>query len=413
MDDSKKRAVVTAALLVLAALPAAGQEVPSRGDDVERLREEVERLTEIVERLDIDPDPDPKPDPEPLAEDMGPRPMAIGAISPPSPFASGWIPELSISVFGDAGYSASFRDTDVGQNEERNTFDLGDFVLFLSSDISDRVSFFSEVVLETETSGVHVDLERIIVNTHLHPRLDLRVGRGHTALSRWNRLYHHGSYLQTSIGIPAILGSLLPRHFVGGEMLGNAIGEFGVVSASFAVANGRGVRQGLEQNVDDVNQGKMVSFVVGLEPEALIGAEFFVGYTWDQIPDDAAVAARINGFEEHIASASMVYDYAAWRFMAEGHLVLHEDQTDNKLKDSHGGYAQLSRRYGNVEPYYRFEWLEFDDRDAFYSQQDSLIHIGGVRWDFAPFTALKVEYRRTDRQTFSEDSGHVNVSFGF
>ena len=53
--------------------------------------------------------------------------------------------------------------------------------------------------------------------------LKLSAGRMHTPVAYWNTAYHHGHWLQTSVGRPEMIrggGTFLPVHFVGVEVAG-------------------------------------------------------------------------------------------------------------------------------------------------------------------------------------------------
>ena len=316
MNRSTKALILGFAVgLVSLSSPAGASDDSQRIQDLEQ---QVADLTRIVQDLQADAVRSAAADP------AGPGPSL------------GDGPDLSVSMFGDFNYSYRDRDTLVGPNARANEFALGDFAIFLSSRLTDRVSFFSEIAFEFEDGGVHVDMERIIASLELHERLDLNVGRGHTSLSHWNRTYHHGSYLQTTIATPLILGKLLPRHFVGVEFAGNLPTDHGLATATLTVANGRGVLQGREQNTFDGDQGKFQSLVLGYQAAWLPGLQLSLGYTRDEIPADAALLGRARGMDEQIGSAAIVYDAHAWELLMEGHWVRHDDHVDRERKESHG-----------------------------------------------------------------------------
>src|ERR1051325_6930665 len=70
---------------------------------------------------------------------------------------------------------------------------LGQFDLFMSSRLSDRISFLGEAVMETEAGEAGIDLERAYVRYAFSDRLRVTAGRTHSAVSYWYVTCHHGA----------------------------------------------------------------------------------------------------------------------------------------------------------------------------------------------------------------------------
>jgi hypothetical protein len=106
------------------------------------------------------------------------------------------------------------------------TFQLGQFDLFLSSKLSEKLSFTSEVVID---SGIdndwELDIERLQLTYRPSEYFEISGGRYHTAIGYYNTAYHHGMWFQTATGRPFMYyfednGGLLPVHSVGLSMSG-------------------------------------------------------------------------------------------------------------------------------------------------------------------------------------------------
>ena len=103
----------------------------------------------------------------------------------------------------------AFGSVDWGATDERdvpNSFTLGQFALFVTATLSERISVLAEVVLEGSTdTRVVTDLERLQVTFRFN---DLsgrsRPGRYHTGIGYYNAAFHHGSYFETPIGRPRV-----------------------------------------------------------------------------------------------------------------------------------------------------------------------------------------------------------------
>jgi hypothetical protein len=113
-----------------------------------------------------------------------------------------------------------------GNNTGRTSaFGLGQFDLYITSRISDRLSFLGETVFEFDdaSSEFVVDVERVIVQYALTEHLRLDAGKVHTPLGYWNNAYHHGLVMQPTIERPQLVqfeddGGPLPVHTVGVQL---------------------------------------------------------------------------------------------------------------------------------------------------------------------------------------------------
>ena len=92
----------------------------------------------------------------------------------------------------------------------------------------DHLSFMVENVVEFDGQDPTIDLERVLVAYAFDDKLQIGAGRDHTAFGYWNRTFHHGAHLQTTIDRPFFIafedggssgipskGGAVPSHFVG------------------------------------------------------------------------------------------------------------------------------------------------------------------------------------------------------
>ena len=67
--------------------------------------------------------------------------------------------------------------------DETNHFTVGPVVLFISSQISEDISFYTEAEWDfSEDGSGKLDVERVMLNYAFAPWLNIAAGRGHTAL---------------------------------------------------------------------------------------------------------------------------------------------------------------------------------------------------------------------------------------
>ncbi len=90
------------------------------------------------------------------------------------------------------------------QRHDTTAFSLGQLNLFITSDISEKFKFLSEIIFEGgpdnifgETRGENnsfgVDVERMVLQYSRSDYFKLAVGRYHTAIGYYNTAYHHST----------------------------------------------------------------------------------------------------------------------------------------------------------------------------------------------------------------------------
>jgi hypothetical protein len=126
-----------------------------------------------------------------------------------------------------------------------NTFQFGEYDLFMSSRLSSTINFLSEVVLGSDASNFWgLDVERAQITYKPSEYFQISGGRMHTAIGFYNTTYHHGTWFQTATGRPFMYyfedsGGILPVHMVGLEAAG-LIPHTGKVNAHWIAEVGNG-----------------------------------------------------------------------------------------------------------------------------------------------------------------------------
>ena len=101
------------------------------------------------------------------------------------------------------------------------TFQAGEFDLFMTSKLSDHLSFLAEVVLGPDaTNEFGLDIERYQLTYKANRYFSASAGRFHTSIGYYNTAYHHGNWFSTAEGRPIMYlfedsGGILPVHMVG------------------------------------------------------------------------------------------------------------------------------------------------------------------------------------------------------
>jgi len=330
---------------------------------------------------------------------------------PDAPFA----PQFKIHLFADMKYSA------IDSVGSRNGFSLGQFDLFGRSDLSEAMSVIAEATLTAlPRNTFNAKLERLMLSYTPNDYFSGSIGRYHTGIGYYNTAYHHGTWFQTATGRPLIFAidgdiGVIPIHTLGvsatGSIPSGALGlhyvaEFGSGRAgqsSAAVAPQPALN---DNNTPSVNAG------LWIRPEGLDGLQLGVSLYHDRLTLADTSKAPIG---ETIGVAHIVYKTDVLELMTEGMLMRHDPRGALPASDSRGYYAQASRRFGTVRPYVRVDYLDVPSTDqllAFLGRRSG--PTVGVRYDFQPLAALKVQASHLNQTTRQKmDRIDAQVSFMF
>lgn len=298
-------------------------------------------------------------------------------------------PHLILKGFSDISYGAN-------QDKNHNTFALGQFDFFVTSELSDKVSFLGEVVFKysRDNKGAF-DIERVQIKYSYSDQVNVVVGRMHTPLGYWNETYHHGTWFQTTAFRPLVEDrNVLPQHEIGAQFLGVQRISGLDFSYNVSVANGRGKAITENQNLQDYNGNKAFNLLLTLAPDAVPGLKFGFNNYDDTIPADSTIPARNGEIKERILGGHFVYIGHKVEFLSEYANIRHEDDVSGDTFTTNGLYVQGAVQFQRWKPYYRYDHLDFGAGDPYYAPlgPDLDKHTVGVRFDLILWLCVKTEY---------------------
>jgi hypothetical protein len=331
---------------------------------------------------------------------------------------------LRIRGFGDVSVHG---DTGAG---DVTTFSLGQLDLFVTSDISEKFRFLSEIVFEAGPDNIYgvtvgpendfgVDVERYLLQYSLNDYLRLSVGRGHTSIGYYNTAYHHSTWMQTTTARPFLFqfedrGGILPVHIVGATATGRVpSGNLGLHYVA-EIGNGRESRLPLSsepvQNVVSDDARKAFNLALFARPEAVRGLQAGISVYRDVLSPTAE--AKVG---ETIVAAHAVLIRPKYEWLSEALLVRHAPFGSPTVFHTPGFYAQASRQFGSYRPYFRYEYLNAPPNEPIFPDV-GLRHgpIAGLRYDANESVALKFEYNYTmlrDQPAVNGLTGQVGFTF--
>ena len=321
--------------------------------------------------------------------------------------------ETTIRGFSDV--NATYTDSD----EENSFFALGQFDLYITSQITDRISFVGEVVFEAE-DGFIVDVERVLARYQFNNFFSIVLGRHHTEIGYWNTAYHHGSVLQPTIHRPLPFlfedeGGAFPIHTTGILFTGDNLGSLNF-SYNVMIGNGLG-----STPTTDNDKNKSLSASVFIEPvEGLtIGASGYVdkaskGALTLQVDSVEVPIPLDKDMTQQIVTGTLVYFGSPIEIITEYSIVT------NKLSGGDGQsttaiYVYGGYNIGKFTPYFRFDMMDYSDNEPYFIKNNTDQLIIGFRYDFNFLSSFRVEYQR---QTFPDKDIKINrlttqLAFGF
>ena len=302
-----------------------------------------------------------------------------------------------------------FADTDLTGSTLKGThtsFSLGQVNLFITSDLSDKLKFLSEVVFEAGSDNVFgVDIERLLLTYKFNKYVNLAVGRYHTSIGYYNTAYHHSTWLQTAVGRPFLFrfedqGGILPIHNVGATLSGQIPSRRLGLHYIAELGNGRATSSPQSepvQNEVDENTHKAFNFQIFARPEALPGLQ-----TGFSIYRDLLTPAAQPSVNQTILDYYVVYNGHNYQWLNEALLIREAPQGPSPTTTFNipGFYTQISKRFGAYTPYFRYQYVNAPlNGPVFYTNVG--LQYGpsvGIRYDLSDFVAWKVQYDYTSRK---------------
>ena len=332
-------------------------------------------------------------------------------------------PSLKIAGFGDVDFAATNLHGAPGGFgaqtllQGHSGFSEGQFILHMSSALSQKVSVFSELSFTARADagtgspaavGFNPELERLIIRYDLNDRFKASFGRFHTPINYWNTAFHHGQWLQTTISRPEMTqfgSSFLPVHFVGAMVEGQIPAAGLNLNYDAGVGNGRGQVISRPGDFGDVNNNRAWLVNAFIKPTGLYGLRVGGSVYRDLVNPVSGAVAR-----EWIESAHLVWDRETPEFIAEFANVTHHPVNGGGTTNSQAFYVQAAWRLPfakALKPYYRFDYMHVPRSDAVFKSVVPVFHSStvGLRYDITSFAAFKVEYRDYTRRDLSSVRG--------
>jgi hypothetical protein len=363
----------------------------------------------------------------PAATDAAALTTAVAAAAAPPPPAeipsvNEVAPRLHLDVFGDVGAQ--------GYTHIPDTFLFGSLDMFMTAQLSDKVSVLGEALFIAQTgNNVQVDVERLFLRYRQSPYLSATIGRYHSWVGYYNSTYNKAAFLETSVDRPFIYafddtGGVLPMQEVGVSLTGKI--PSGALRLNYVFELGNGRAWGLDtqpaQNNQDQNNSKSINGGLFLRPQKLSGLQAGFSLRYDNLTLPSPAVG------ETITTAHAVFTNGTYEILNEGVWVRHA-QAGGKLFETGAFYTQFSRAYRSFRPYVRYQYFNAPSDDPVYAYAGHNAYVPpgvtafvgrmngpslGFRYNFTENSAFKLQYDRYSFRGLPSENGLISqVAFSF
>jgi len=288
------------------------------------------------------------------------------------------------------------------------SFGLGEQDLFITTDISDRLSFLGESVFKysaTSTSKFNVSLERAVFKYNFKGNHNFVAGKFHTPVNYWNDSYHHGRVFFPTIGRPELFNQkIIPIHTTGIGMMGENFGKL-KMGYNLMIGNGLG-----STDIKDNDRFKSYTIAGHMKPiEYLrIGMSAYI----DKITDGSKKSNE--DVSQQVYSVSVAY-FNKFEFLGE--MAYTNNSTDSLGRQSTiAAYIYMGYKIKDmIVPYVRLDYIGFGEQDMYYVHNKTNSYTIGVRYEINYLTALKFEYnyKLTELANTAGQTFNLQLALGF
>ncbi len=286
---------------------------------------------------------------------------------------------------------------DIGTNydyeKERLNFQFGEQDLFITSDLSDKISFLGESVLKyspTSPTKFDISLERAIFKYNYFKNHNFFAGKVHTAINYWNDTYHHGRLFFPTVGRPELFNqNIISLHTTGFGLSGQDLGNL-KIGYTIMVGNGLG-----STDLADNNAEKCYVFALNFKPiDGLrLGGSVYLDKIDGVVHDHGGGVKQVHNVNQGLYSGSIAYFKKKIEFLAEASSC--QNATDSiGVKTTYAAYGYFGFRIKDAfVPYVRYDNVDYQKGEMYFTGVNTEMFTVGLRYEVNYLTTIKLEYQ--------------------
>jgi hypothetical protein len=288
----------------------------------------------------------------------------------------------------------------VGEENADSYFSLGEQDFFVTSNLSDRVSFLGETVVKYDnstSSKFSPSIERAQLKFDYYKNHSIIIGKMHTPVNYWNDVYHHGRYFYPTIDRPSSFSYLIPIHSLGLRMQGQNLGKwnFGYdICATNSIAS---------TDLFDSALNKALTTAVHIKPVdgMRIGASYYNDYMTTNTP--GAHTGHGGGNSEYEGAVNYELTCFSVAYFGKHFEILSESSYNKNRTDSLGiaeNYSQFvyaGWRFKEKQVIYGlFDFMDMSEKELHVSPVNVIKSGIGYKIDIIDNCVMKLQLERME-----------------
>lgn len=311
------------------------------------------------------------------------------------------IPVIILSFFSFRTFSQNtqikgFIDALVTHEKSKLSFGFGEQDLFITSEVTDRLSFLGETVFRytpSSPTAFSISVERVVIKYNIKDNHNLLVGKHHTPINYWNDTYHHGRVFFPTIERPILFSeNIIPLHTTGISLQGHDLGDL-KLGYDLMVGNGLG-----SEEILDNNKSKSLTAAVHIKPaERLrVGASYYT----DVITKGSKIHDRIidRKVKQNLFTGSVAFFGKRFELLTEGTLALNRTDSTGRRRTLASYIYTGYKITENLIPYLRFDNINYQKGEIYYEKDNTTALVAGVRYQLNYLAVIKLEYQHNDSE---------------
>jgi len=282
-----------------------------------------------------------------------------------------------------------------------NDFELGETVLFVQGQATDRLSFLADFNIQPKKyrddhhSTKVFQVARLQAKYQVSNRHSILVGKMHTPVNYWNDNFHHGTIFYPTISRPLAFEEFVPHHEIAVRWAGE---NFGQQRWFYDVILGSGQSA---ENDPFTNGIKAFALIGGFHPSPR--SQIRLAYYEDTILNHEDDPNHMSHAMDDMMEEGLHYEYdtysASFHHESDKFRVLTEifltDSDADDLKKT--WYQYLGWKATSwVTPYLQGDWVSVPEEDSHYQPGHNRFYAIGADFSIHPQLSLKAELFKQD-----------------
>jgi len=299
---------------------------------------------------------------------------------------------------------------------------IGEHDLFITSALTNRISFLSETVVKPSSSsstGFAVAIERARLKFQYYKNHSIIIGKMHTPVSYWNDVYHHGRVFFPTSDRPLSFSHFTPVHVMGLRLQGQNLGD---LNFGYDVVLGNTTGTG-QLSSNEMRPSVTIAAHIKPNDQMRIGFGLF-----NEDYANVDLSGHNHSHGSNMVTEKLSFNLVNFSFANFGDKlqVLDEFSMNITSTDSLGTAENISNYlYLGIPikerfvPFIGFDFLSVGKEDRLNLEQFRVKYTVGYRHEFTPMLNLKAQleyykYDLTHANTTSEKWEFIiQLAYGF